>query len=108
MTSQAIGKLKLTKRALNQLIEDGYDPANGARPLRRAVQTYILNPLANAMIGHGEDAGGTFNVDYRDKEYQYDFKAKKSKKKATQNRSNQLIDSAAQAYLKNPKLLPRH
>ena len=35
-------------------------------------------------------------------------KSKKSKKKWSHNKSNQLIDNAAKAYLTNPKLLPRN
>ena len=73
-------KLKLSKKALNQIIEDGYDPANGARPLRRAVQTHILNPLATAIIGEGREVGGTFHVDYKETEYTYDFKSKAKKR----------------------------
>jgi len=74
-------KLKLTKRAIEQLIEVGYDPAYGARPLRRAVQTHILNPLANDMIKHDNVTGGTFCVDYLKDTFEYEFKVKKSRVK---------------------------
>lgn len=73
-------KLKLSKKAKDQLIENGYDPAYGARPLRRAVQAHVLNPLAGAMIAEGEDIGGIFSVDWKNDEFVYSFKAKKSKK----------------------------
>ena len=37
--------------------EAGYDPAYGARPVRRAVRDHLLNPLARSLIGH--DGGET-------------------------------------------------
>lgn len=73
-------KLKLSKKATEQIIEQGYDPAYGARPLRRAVQTYVLNPLAGSMIAHGEETGGVFSVDWKHDEFVYSFRAKKNKK----------------------------
>ncbi len=44
-------KLELTPEARALLIELGYEPAFGARPLRRAIQQYILDPLAKEIIG---------------------------------------------------------
>ncbi len=38
------------KKAIEQLIEDGYNPAYGARPLKRAIQTNILDMLAEKII----------------------------------------------------------
>jgi ATP-dependent Clp protease ATP-binding subunit ClpC len=43
-------KLKLTQEATDFLIEKGYDPAYGARPLRRAVERYLENPLAEELL----------------------------------------------------------
>jgi ATP-dependent Clp protease ATP-binding subunit ClpB len=46
-------KLELSSQARDLLIETGYDPAFGARPLRRAIQQLILDPLAKELIaGH--------------------------------------------------------
>jgi len=42
--------LKLTKEAKNFLIEKGYDPVFGARPLRRAIQQYLEDPLAEELL----------------------------------------------------------
>jgi len=45
--------LVLTDAASNQLVEVGYDPVYGARPLKRAIQKWIENPLANELLsGH--------------------------------------------------------
>ncbi len=43
-------KLELTKAAKEFLAEKGFDPAFGARPLRRAVQRYLEDPLAEEML----------------------------------------------------------
>ena len=42
--------IKVTKQAKEFLAEKGYDPDYGARPLKRAVQTYIEDLLADAII----------------------------------------------------------
>ena len=72
--------LKLSKAALEELIEKGYDTAYGARPIRRALQTYVLNPLANAMITDKHEHKATFCVDYKQDEFVYELKVKKNGK----------------------------
>jgi ATP-dependent Clp protease ATP-binding subunit ClpB len=42
--------LALTDAASDQLVEVGYDPVYGARPLKRAIQKWIENPLANELL----------------------------------------------------------
>lgn len=74
-------KLKLTPKALDAVIKEGYDPEYGARPLKRAIQSHILNPLASEIIKAGTKAKGQFLVDYKDGEFTYDLKVAKSKKK---------------------------
>ena len=43
-------KLNLSKNARNFIAKDGYDPAFGARPLKRTLQKLILNPLSTKII----------------------------------------------------------
>ncbi len=43
-------RLDLTKRALEFLMKEGYDPQFGARPLKRAIQRHILNPLSVKLL----------------------------------------------------------
>jgi ATPase AAA-2 domain protein len=43
-------QVKLTKAALAYLVKEGYDPKYGARPLRRAIQRYIEDLLADALL----------------------------------------------------------
>ncbi len=46
-------RVTLTKEAKHFLVEAGYDPAFGARPLKRAIQRYIEDPLAMEILeGH--------------------------------------------------------
>src|SRR6185436_12796426 len=42
---------------------DGYDPAYGARPLRRAIQRLVENPLARALLEGKFKPGTTIKVD---------------------------------------------
>ena len=57
LVEQEIG-IELSAEAKDWLAKEGYDPIFGARPLRRAVQRYVENPLANRIIsgefGHGD------------------------------------------------------
>jgi ATP-dependent Clp protease ATP-binding subunit ClpB len=42
--------LELSKRALEFLVEEGYDPQFGARPLKRAIQKHLLDPLSVRLL----------------------------------------------------------
>ena len=46
-------QLELTEHAQDFLVEKGWDPAMGARPLRRAIQRYIEDPLADFVLRGG-------------------------------------------------------
>jgi ATP-dependent Clp protease ATP-binding subunit ClpB len=43
-------RLELTDKAKKFLAKEGYDPAYGARPLKRVIQQQILNPLSVAIL----------------------------------------------------------
>ena len=49
--------LSFSDEALGLLVEAGYDPVYGARPLKRAIQRLVENPLAEALLA-GEFVGG--------------------------------------------------
>jgi ATP-dependent Clp protease ATP-binding subunit ClpB len=53
--------IEVTEPAHRWLAETGYDPAYGARPLRRLVQTAIGDPLARLLLG-GEVLDGSHVV----------------------------------------------
>jgi ATP-dependent Clp protease ATP-binding subunit ClpB len=61
-------RLELTDAAKEQLVEAGWDPTYGARPLKRAIQRLVENPLALRVL-EGEFADGdTVRVDVEDGE----------------------------------------
>jgi ATP-dependent Clp protease ATP-binding subunit ClpB len=43
-------KVELTDAARTHLVEEGYDPAYGARPLKRTIQRRVLDPLAIRVL----------------------------------------------------------
>ncbi|MCD4784586.1 MAG: AAA family ATPase [Candidatus Eremiobacteraeota bacterium] len=54
--------LVVDEDAINYLLGVGYDPAYGARPLKRAIQNHLSKPLARAMLEQGIEAGDTVMV----------------------------------------------
>jgi ATP-dependent Clp protease ATP-binding subunit ClpC len=57
--------IELTDDAKELLVEQGFDPAMGARPLRRAIQRFIEDPLADFVLGRELSPGATIVVDRR-------------------------------------------
>ena len=62
LTEQEI-TLEVTDDAKELLVEQGYDPDNGARPLRRVIQNLIENELAEGLLAEHFHAGETVVVD---------------------------------------------
>jgi ATP-dependent Clp protease ATP-binding subunit ClpB len=56
--------LTLTDRAKEFLARVGYDPVYGARPLKRAIQQYIQNPLAVELLNGSVREGEQITADY--------------------------------------------
>jgi ATP-dependent Clp protease ATP-binding subunit ClpC len=62
-------KMELADRAKEFLIEKGYNPEFGARPLRRAIEHYIEDPLSEAVL-RGEFKGkNLIKIDVQDEEH---------------------------------------
>ena len=61
-------KLELTKPAKNWLADAGYDPTFGARPLRRALERHVENPLSSKILAGEFKEGDTVIVDLVDDE----------------------------------------
>jgi ATP-dependent Clp protease ATP-binding subunit ClpC len=57
-------KVTLSERARKWLAKEGFDPAYGARPLRRALQKYVESPLSVQMLRGDFKSGDTVEVDY--------------------------------------------
>ena len=57
------GWLELTEKAKEFLMEKGWDPDLGARPLRRCIEHYVEDELAERMVKGEFHEGDTLNVD---------------------------------------------
>ncbi len=55
--------VELTDAAKAWLLKEGYDPAYGARPLRRAIQRYVENPISKGILDGAYGEGDTIAVD---------------------------------------------
>jgi ATP-dependent Clp protease ATP-binding subunit ClpC len=55
--------IELTESAKELLVDKGYDPTMGARPLRRAIQRFIEDPLADFVLGRELGSGSTILID---------------------------------------------
>jgi ATP-dependent Clp protease ATP-binding subunit ClpC len=58
--------LEVSEEALRFVADSGYDPQWGARPLKRAIQRLIENPLSREMLGGAFTEGDTVKVELRD------------------------------------------
>ena len=56
-------QLELTPAFMDHLVELGYDPVYGARPLKRAIQQELENPLAQRLLAGDFEPGQTIRVD---------------------------------------------
>ena len=60
-------KIQLAKQAREFLVDKGYDPAFGARPLKRALQKYIEDPIAEEILRNKFGQGSNIKVKYNKK-----------------------------------------
>nr|WP_281172665.1 ATP-dependent chaperone ClpB [Nevskia soli] len=65
LAERSIG-LEISDAALSKLAEAGYDPVYGARPLKRAIQTLVENPLARDLLDGKFAAGDTVKIHVKD------------------------------------------
>ena len=63
--------IELSEAALDKLGEAGFDPVYGARPLKRAIQQYLENPLAQQLLLGEYMAGDIIEVDVKDDELKF-------------------------------------
>ena len=76
--------VQLSDAARNWLAKEGFDPAFGARPLRRAIQKYVESPLSVELLGGKFKDGVMVLVDVKDNKITFQTEAapvKKSKQK---------------------------
>ena len=59
-------QIEFTDSVMQQLVDIGFDPVYGARPLKRAIQNWIENPLAEEVLSGHFIAGDTIEVSIGD------------------------------------------
>ena len=73
-------ELKLSKKAKDYIAEKGFDQQYGARPLKRAIQKYIEDALAEEIINSKIQEGDTISMDYDEKNNELKIKVKSKEK----------------------------
>ena len=63
--------MEVSDEAMTKLAEVGFDPVYGARPLKRAIQRTIENPLAEAILGGGYGPGDVIKVQVKEDSIQF-------------------------------------
>ena len=64
--------LEMSAEAADALVEEGYDPVYGARPLKRVIQKRIENSLASRLLGGEFSPGDVVRVGFADGAYTFD------------------------------------
>ena len=64
-------EMEITDEALDLLATAGFDPVYGARPLKRAIQQQIENPLAQKILSGDFSSGETVNIDVEDGQFSF-------------------------------------
>jgi ATP-dependent Clp protease ATP-binding subunit ClpB len=65
-------RLEVTSRALAQLAKAGFDPVFGARPLKRAIQRDVENPVAKLILESRFGPNDVIPVDYENGRFVFD------------------------------------
>jgi len=76
--------VQLSDKARSWLANEGYDPAFGARPLRRAIQKYVESPLSVELLGGKFKDGVVVLIDVEDNKIVFHTEAAPAKKKSKQ------------------------
>ena len=62
-------EIKVTDDALDALVDKGFDPKNGARPLQRVIDKEIKRPLSRLLLFGELKDGGKLNIDFREDKF---------------------------------------
>jgi ATP-dependent Clp protease ATP-binding subunit ClpC len=80
-------KVEMTEKAKDYIAEKGYDEKYGARPLNRAIQKFVEDPLAEEIINSTVKEGDTIKIDFNKKKEEIEINIEKGttpkKKKAS-------------------------
>ena len=74
-------ELQVTQKAKDYISEKGFDPQFGARPLNRAIQKHLEDPLAEEILQGDLKEGDVIVADFPASKEEITFKVKKKKKK---------------------------
>jgi len=61
--------IKVTDEAIDALVDKGFDPKNGARPLQRVIDKEIKRPLSRLLLFGELKDGGKLNIDFREDKF---------------------------------------
>lgn len=65
--------ITLSEEAKEQIVQEGFDPVYGARPLRRAMQTILENPISELIIAQKAKDGDIINTDFSNGSYSFEM-----------------------------------
>lgn len=82
-------KIELTEKAKDFLADKGYDQQFGARPLNRAIQKYLEDPVAEEILKGDLEEGGTIVADYDGKSDLLSIKSKKARGAASREKKSE-------------------
>ncbi len=77
----------MTEKAKDFLADKGYDQQFGARPLNRAIQKYLEDPVAEEILKGEITEGGTIQADYEGTGDALTVKVKKAKASSKEKKS---------------------
>jgi ATP-dependent Clp protease ATP-binding subunit ClpB len=64
-------EITITDQALDALVDEGYDPVYGARPLKRVIQKRLENTLASRLLAGEFATGDVIRVDFTEGEFTF-------------------------------------
>jgi ATP-dependent Clp protease ATP-binding subunit ClpC len=73
--------LDITQEAIDNIVKNGFDPAYGARPLKRAIQKYVEDVVTEEIIASNPSKGSKITLDYNSEEDKMIVKVSKKKRK---------------------------
>jgi ATP-dependent Clp protease ATP-binding subunit ClpA len=93
-------KIRTTESTVKVLIDKGFDPLMGARPLERKIREMISVPLSKKILFEQLESGSLVTVDYRDGEIKFDVVSSVS---VDGLGFNQILDENGYVVLDNPQ-----
>jgi ATP-dependent Clp protease ATP-binding subunit ClpB len=90
-------EIHLSDAALDHLVDAGYDPVYGARPLKRAIQREIENPIATQLLELNFTEGDTILVNCKNSHLVFQKEVKSSPKAASKSKPPTPLANAVEA-----------